>query len=273
MLANFFEIFTHLFMIKAFVAGGFIAVATSLLGVILVLKRYSMIGDGLSHVGFSAYSIALAFNLVPVFFSLPVVAFSALLLTWLSENSKIKGDAAIALISTSFLAIGVVFVSLTTGVNSNVLSYMFGSVLSIGNFDFVLSIIFSIFVILIFLLFYNKFFAVTFDEFFARAVGLKTRLYSFLVAMLVSAMIVVGIKIVGALLISSLILFPVLSSMRVFKTFKWVVINSSLVSLFCVFFGLVFSYSFSLPTGATIVLVNLVVFLIYCFLGFVKTIN
>lgn len=257
-------------MVRAFVAGVFIAVATSLLGVVLVLKRYSMIGDGLSHVSFSAYTIALVFNFVPVFFSLPVVVVSAVLLVWLSENSKIKGDAAIALISTSFLSIGVVVVSLTVGVNSNVLSYMFGSVLSISNFDLVLSVVFSVFVILMFLLFYNKLFAVTFDERFAKAVGLKTKPYGFLVAVLVSAMTVIGMKIVGALLISSLILFPALSSMRVFKTFRFVVLNSSLVSVGCFVFGLFFSYYFSMPAGATIVLVNLIVFLVYCFIGFLK---
>lgn len=257
-------------MIKALVAGGFIALATSLLGVVLVLKRYSMIGDGLSHVSFSAYTIALVFNFLPVFFSLPIVMVSACLLVWISESSRIKGDAAIALISTSFLSIGVIVVSVTVGVNSNVLSYMFGSVLSISNLDLVLSVVFSVCVVLLFLFFYNRLFAVIFDESFAKAVGLKTKPYGFLVAVLVSASIVIGMKIVGALLISSLILFPALSSMRVFRTFKCVVLNSSLISVVCFVLGLIFSYCFSTPAGATIVLVNLVFFLVYCIIGFFK---
>lgn len=259
-------------MIKALLVGVFVSVATSLLGVILVLKRYSMIGDGLSHVGFSTFTIALVCNWVPFFLSIPVVVLSSVFLLWLSENSKIKGDAAIALISTSFLSIGIVAVSLTTGINTSVLSYMFGSVLAINNFDLVISIICSSVVVLVFLFFYNKLFAVSFDENFAKVVGLKTKLYGVLIAVLIGVMIVIGMKIMGALLISSLIVFPALSAMRVFRSFRLVVAESVIISVFCFVCGLIFSYFFALPTGATVVLVNLLVFSIHCLTGRFKKI-
>ncbi len=263
---KFFEVFSYTFMAKAFLVGIFISAAMALLGISLVLKRYSMIGDGLAHVGFSAHTIALSLNWVPVFFSIPVVIIFAMFLMWIGENSKIKGDALIALISTSFLSIGIVVVSLTTGMNTSVLNYMFGSVLAINDNDLILSLICSTCVILFFLIYYNKIFIITFDENFAKAIGINLKFYSGLTAILVSVMIVVGMKIVGALLISSLIVFPAMTAMKIFKTFKLVAIGSVFFSVFCYCSGLFLAYNFSLPVGAAVVLVNLIVFLfIYIF--------
>lgn len=270
MLIEFFKIFGHAFIIKAFVVGFFIAIATALLGTVLVLKRYSMIGDGLSHVSFSAYTIALALNFVPLFFALPIVLFAAFFLLWLSENNKIRGDAAVAIISNSFLSIGIIVVSATSGMNTNIWSFMFGSVLAISNFDLFLSIFFSLFVIMLFIFFYNKLFAIIFDENFAKVLGIKMCFYNFLIAALISVIVVIGMKIVGALLMASLIVFPTLTSMRVFRTFKLVAVISALISVFCFFVGLILSYVFSWPTGATVVLVNLFLFFIFSFGGFLR---
>ena len=192
-----------------------------------MLKRYSMIGDGLAHVGFGALSIALALNVAPLTVSIPIVMLAAILLLRISENSKIKGDAAIALISSSAIAIGVIVTSLTSGLNVDIYSYMFGSILAMSNEDVILSIVLSVIVFILFVVFYNKIFAVTFDENFAAATGTRSGLYNMLIALLTACTIVVGMRIMGTMLISSLIIFPALSSMRIFHGFKLVVISAA----------------------------------------------
>ena len=260
--------FSQFFIVKAFIVGFFVAVSTALLGTILVLKHYSLIGDGLSHVSFSAYTIALSLNLIPVIFAFPIVILTSFFLLWISESGKIKSDAALAIISNSFLSIGVVVVSVTSGMNINIWSFMFGSVLAISDFDLFLSVIFSIFVVLVFVIFYNKFFIIIFDENFAKVLGIKLSFYNFLIAVLISIIVVVGTKIVGALLMSSLIVFPTLTSMRIFKKFKLVAVSSVFVSVFCFIFGLLISYIFSWPTGATVVLMNLFLFCVFSLISF-----
>ena len=194
------EMFTYPFMVRALCMGVLVAVCSALLGVTLVLKRYSMIGDGLSHVGFGALAIATAMNAAPLAVAIPVVIAAAFLLLRLTENSKIKGDAAVALISTGALAIGVMVVSMTTGMNTDVYNYLFGSILSMSHGDVVLTGTVSAVILVLFVFFYNRIFAVTFDETFARATGLNAKLYNTVIAVLTALIIVVGMRMMGSLL-------------------------------------------------------------------------
>jgi zinc transport system permease protein len=270
MISTLIEMFSYTFLVRAVIVGLLVSLCAALLGVSLVLKRYSMIGDGLSHVGFGTLAIATAMNAAPLSVSIPIVVLAAFFLLRLSENSKIKGDAAIALISTSSLAIGVVVISLTTGMNTDVCNYMFGSILAMSKDDVALSIVLAIVVLILFLLFYNKIFAVTFDENFARATGVKTNIYNMLIAFLTAITIVLGMRMMGALLISSLIIFPALTSMRVCKTFKSVTICSALVSVLCFFIGVVGSYLYATPTGASVVIINIVGFFLFWGMSIMK---
>lgn len=261
------QMFSYGFLNRALLVGMLVALCSALLGVSLVLKRYSMIGDGLSHVGFGALSIAMAMRLAPLAVAAPVVVLAAFLLLRISENSRIKGDAAIALIASSSLAIGVIVTSLTSGMNTDVYGYLFGSILAMGVGDVAASVVLSAAVLLLFILFYNKIFAITFDEAFAQATGVNARGYTLLIALLTAVTIVVGMRIMGAMLISSLIIFPALTSMRVCRSFKGVVISSALVSVVCFFCGMVASFAFSTPAGASIVAANLVAFLLFALVG------
>ena len=264
------EIFSFPFMVKALIVGGLVSLCAALLGVSLVLKRYSMIGDGLSHVGFGALSIAMAMNVAPLAVSVPVVVVSAFLLLRISQNSKIKGDAAIALISSSALAVGIIVTSLTKGLNADLHSYMFGSILAMDAGDVYMSVGLSAVVLVLFVVFYNRIFAVTFDENFARATGTKAGLYNLLIAFLTAVTIVVGMRIMGTLLISSLIIFPALTSMRVCKNFGTVIVFSGVISVVCFFFGIVATFALGVPAGAAIVAVNIVGFLLFSLIGKVK---
>lgn len=270
MLNTLIEMFSFVFLVRAVIVGLLVSLCASLLGISLVLKRYSMIGDGLSHVGFGTLAIATAMNAAPLTVSIPVVVIAAFLLLRISENSTLKGDAAIALISTSSLAIGVVVISITTGMNTDVCNYMFGSILAMSKQDVALSIILAAVVLVMFILFYTKLFAVTFDENFARATGVKTNLYNMLIAFLTAITIVLGMRMMGALLISSLIIFPALTSMRLCKTFKSVTVCSAIVSIVCFFIGVVGSYIYATPTGASVVIVNIVAFLLFWLVNILK---
>ncbi|GMO59237.1 MAG: hypothetical protein Ta2A_05060 [Treponemataceae bacterium] len=257
------EMFSYAFLVRAFLVGALVSVCASALGVSLVLKRYSMIGDGLSHVGFGTLAIATAFNAAPLSIALPVVLAAAFLLLRISESSKIKSDAAIAIISSASLAIGVVIISQTTGMNTDVCNYLFGSILAMTKTDVYLSIVLSLVVLVLFVLFYNKLFAITFDETFARATGVRTGIYNMMIAFLCAITIVLGMRLMGAMLISSLIIFPALTSMRIFKTFKSVTIVAAVVSALCFFSGITLSFVYATPTGASIVLMNIVAFLLF----------
>jgi zinc transport system permease protein len=263
MINTLIEMFSYAFLVRAFIVGALVSICAALLGVSLVLKRYSMIGDGLSHVGFGSLALATALNTAPLTVAIPVVIAAAFLLLRLSENSKIKGDAAIALISTGSLAIGVVIISQTTGMNTDVCNYLFGSILSMKKTDVYLSIALSIVVLILFIIFYNKLFVITFDETFAKASGIKTELYNMLIAFLTALTIVLGMRMMGALLISSLIIFPALSSMRIFKKFKSVTVCAAIVSILCFFIGVVISYLYATPTGASVVTINIIVFILF----------
>jgi len=260
--------FSFDFMIKAFVVGILVSTCAALLGVSLVLKRYAMIGTGLSNVGFGSLALATALNAAPLSVAIPIVVLAAFLLLRLSENSKIKGDSAVGLISTGSLAIGILIVSLReTGTSA--CNYLFGTLVAMGWTDVYLSVALSIVVLILFALFYNKLFAITFDETFAQTAGINAKMYNMLIALLTALTIVLGMRLMGAMLISSLIIFPALSSMRLFKTFKSVTICSAVVSILCFLAGLFISFVYvspigrTAPTGASVVIVNLAVFIVF----------
>ena len=270
MLENVIEMFSYPFMVRAFIVGALVALCSSLLGVSLVLKRYSMIGDGLSHVGFGALAVAAALNAAPLATAIPVVIVAAVLLLRIRGNSRIKGDAAIALISTSSLAVGVMVISMTTGMNTDVYNYMFGSILAMSAGDVRLSVALAVVVLALYIFFYHKIFAITFDETFAQATGVKADLYNTLIAVLTAVTIVLGMRMMGALLISSLIIFPALTSMRVCRTFKSVIINSAVISVVCLIVGITVSYVWATPAGASVVMANIAALLLYTLLGVAK---
>lgn len=261
------ELFSYGFIIRAFIAGSLIALCAALLGVILVLKRYSMIGDGLSHVGFGTMAIAMAFNFAPLAVSIPICVLAAFLLLRVSSSSNIKGDAAIALISSSSLAIGILVTSLTSGLNTDVTSFMFGSILAISKADLIVSVILAVIVIGLFVIFYNKIFLVTFDENFATASGIKANLYNGLIAVLTALTIVIGMRLMGAMMISSLIVFPALSAMRIFRSFFKVIICAVIISLVCFIVGIISSFVWSTPAGASIIVANLIAFVVCMVVG------
>lgn len=254
---------TEAFLSRALIVGVLISVCSALLGVSLVLKRFSMIGDGLSHVGFGAMAIAAAANVAPLWVALPVVVICAFLLLRMNERGKIKGDAAIALLSTGALAIGIMVTSMTTGMNVDIYNYMFGSILTMKQSDIVITSVLAAVVITLFIIFYDEIFAVTFDESFAKATGTRVSLYNMLIASLTAITIVIGMRMMGALLISSLIIFPSVSSMRLAKSYRGVILSSCVISVFCFISGLLFSVKFSSPTGASVVCVNLFIFIFF----------
>lgn len=266
-MTEFIHMFSYHFMQRALIVGVLVSLCAALLGVSLVLKRYSMIGDGLSHVGFGALAIASALGFAPLAFTVPVVVVAAVLLLRLSRSSRVHGDAAIAIISSSALAIGVITVSLTTGMNTEVSSYMFGSILSLSRSDAILSVVLSLAVLVLFVLFYPRIFAVTFDETFSRATGTRTELYNTLLAVLTAVTVVLGMRMMGALLISSLIIFPALSAMRVCRSFKAVVLCSAAISVVCFVVGITASYFLETPTGASIVVADLAAFGLFTLIG------
>ena len=209
------EMLSYDFIQRAFLGGVLVSLCAALLGVSLVLKRYSMIGDGLSHVSFGALSIAIACGIAPLKFAIPVVIVAAFLLLRLAENGKMRSDAAIAMVSASSLAIGVIVTSLTTGLSTDIYSYMFGSILAMSKDDVVVSGLLSVIVIIMFVACYHKIFAVTFDENFSKATGVKVGMYNTLISIFTAITIVVGIKMMGAMLISSLIVFPSLTQIPI----------------------------------------------------------
>lgn len=261
------EMLSYPFLVRAFLVGVLVSLCAALLGTSLVLKRYSMIGDGLSHVGFGALAIASALGVAPLAVAVPVVVVAAVLLLRVSQSGRVRGDAAIALISSGALAVGVLVISLTSGVNTNVSNYMFGSILTISGSDAVLSVILCAAVLVVFTLFYPRIFAVTFDETFARATGTKAEDYNMLLAILTAITVVLGMRMMGALLISSLIIFPALSAMRVFRSFRSVTVCSAVLSVVCFTLGMTLSYALETPSGASVVAVNIIAFALFALAG------
>ncbi len=258
------EMLSYTFLVRALLVGGLTSLCAALLGVPLVLKRYSMIGDGLSHVGFGALAIAAALNAAPLSVAIPVVVAAAFLLLRLSASGRVKGDAAIAMISTGSLAVGVIVISLSTGMNTETSNYLFGSILSMSEGDVRLSLGLTAAVLLLFIVFYHPIFAVTFDETFARATGKRAGAYNALLALLTALIVVVGMRMMGALLISGLVIFPALSAMRLCREFKHVIISAAVLSLVCFVIGTAASFALAIPTGASVVCVDILA-LLGCF--------
>lgn len=260
----------------AIITAVLIAVCSSLLGVTLVLKRFSFIGDGLSHVAFGVLAVAAVLNLSNnMLLVLPVTVLCAILLLRTGKNTKVRGDAAIAMLSVASLAIGYLLMNIfstSSNLTGDVCSSLFGStsILTLTSSDVWLCVILSVIVVVIFILFYNKIFAVTFDEDFAKATGLHADAYNLLVAIITAVIIVLAMNLVGSLLISALIVFPALSSMRLFKSFKAVTVCSAVISVICALVGIFVSIFFDTPVGSTIVAADAAVFGICTLIGIVK---
>ncbi|WP_443738271.1 MULTISPECIES: metal ABC transporter permease [Treponema] len=265
--------FSFSFVQYAFIVGVLISLCSSLLGVTLVLKRFSFIGDGLSHVAFGAMAIAAVLNLSNnMYLVLPFTVIAAILLLRTGKNTKIQGDAAIAVISVSSLALGYLLMNIfssSANLAGDVCSTLFGStsILTLTKAEVYLCVILSIAVITAFIVFYNKIFAVTFDENFAQAVGTHASLYNLVIAVIIAIIIVLAMNLVGSLLISALVIFPALSAMRVLRSFKSVIICSAAVSVVCSVSGLLISILAGTPVGSTIVAVNLFVFVVFSVAG------
>ncbi len=265
--------FSYPFVWYALIVGLLIALCSSLLGVTLVLKRFSYIGDGLSHVAFGAMAVAGITGLTNNnYVVIPITVISAILLLRTGQNAKINGDAAIAMISVGALAVGYLLMNLfpsSANISGDVCTTLFGStsILTLKREDVILCIVMSVIVISAFLLFYHKIFAVTFDESFMKAAGVKAGVYNLVIAVITALIIVLAMNLVGSLLISALIIFPALSAMRVFKSFRSVVICSAAVSVFCAGAGIFVSVMFGTPVGSTIVVTDIAVFFIFCIIS------
>ncbi len=265
--------FQYPFVRYALIVGVLIALCSSLLGVTLVLKRFSFIGDGLSHVAFGAMAVASILNFTNnMIFILPVTIVCAILLLRTGQNTKIKGDAAIAMISVGALAIGYLLMNIfATGPNlsGDVCSTLFGStsILTLTNGQVKLCIVLSAIVVALFVLFYHKIFCVTFDETFAKATGIKADVYNLLIAVITAVIIVLAMNLVGSLLISALVIFPALSAMRIFKTFFHVTVCSVILSVICAVIGILLSIVAGTPVGSTIVATDIAAFCISCIAG------
>ena len=256
------EMLSYPFLVRALLVGLAVSLSASLLGVSLVLRRFSMIGDGLSHVGFGALGVSALLSLQPMAVTIPVVVAAAFILLRISERSRSGGDSAIALISSSALAIGVIAVS-SAGVNTDLNAFLFGSILSVSRSDGIIAAAISAVTLFSYLVFYHQIYAVTFDPAFAKATGIKVDRYTALLSLLTALVIVIGMRILGSLLISSLIIFPALSAMCLCRSFKSVVVTSAAISVICFLLGLMSSYFLETPTGASIVVADLICYALF----------
>ena len=261
------------FVRYALIVGVLIALCSSLLGVTLVLRRCSFIGDGLSHVAFGAMAVATIFNLTnDTIFIMPVTVLAAILLLKTGQDTKLKGDAAIAMLSVGALAIGYLVLnvfSTSANITGDVCSTLFGStsILTLTKEEVVMCIVMSVIVVVFYVLFYNRIFSVTFDENFTKAMGKRADVYNLLIAMITAVIIVLAMNLVGSLLVSALIIFPALSAMRLMYSFKGVVLYAAVLSVLGAFFGMLISILFSTPVGSTIVLIYILMFFFNCILG------
>lgn len=268
--------FSYPFVQYALIAGVLISLCAALLGVSLVLKRYSMIGDGLSHVAFGAMAVGAVLGFAPMWITMPVTIAAAVVLLRITANAKIKGDAAIAMISVGALALGYLLLnvfSVSTNVSGDVCTTLFGStsILTLSKTDVLLCGALAIIVTLIFILFYHKIFAVTFDEGFASATGINAKTYNTIIAVVTAVVIVLAMNLVGSLLVSALIIFPALSAMRLFKSFFSVIISSAVISVICSVLGILIAILFGTPVGSTIVVADIAVFAASVLIGKLNT--
>ena len=256
------EAISFTFVQRALLVGTLIALCCAFLGSFLVLRKLSLIGDGLAHVSFATVALAMLLAASPLLVSIPLVTLASLLILTLSERTGMHGDAAIGLVSSFSIAAGVLVASLAQGFNVDLMSFLFGSILVISHADVLISVALAAVILGAVVLFYNQLFAVTYDEDFARVLGLNTRMINYMTAMLTAMTIALGIRVVGTMLISSLIVFPTVTALQVSKGFKSTIAVAAVVSVACVVLGVFASYVYNLPTGAVIVLFNAAAFLI-----------
>lgn len=263
MLMNVIEYFAglikHPFVMRALIIGPFISVCAAILGVVLVLKKLSLIGHALGDVGFAALSAAIALGVNPLAVSVPVSVAASILIMYLAEkNAKDRGDAVIGIVATFSLAVGIIITALGNGFNMDVMGFMFGSILALQKSDVWLCVIFSIFVIAVFCLLYNRIFLIACDENYAKTCGINVGFYKFLISFLAAVTVVIGMRMMGTMLISSLIIFPAMTANNFSASFKGIVIMASVCAAACFFVGIFFSLLFNLPSGASIVVVNVI---------------
>lgn len=276
-MQNFLDILLYPFVLRALIAGGMIALCSAMLGVILVLKRCALIGHGLSEIAFASLSAASAlsslsgfsglsgFSVPPLLIAAPIVILSSFVIFFSGINKKTGGDIAIAAISSFALASGVAITALSSGFNSNSYGYMFGSVLALNDGDVLLASGLSIFIILIFIIFFNRLFIITYNEEYARSLGLNTLFYEILISLITALAVLTGMRIMGALLISGIMIFPALTARRLVSGFKKIMVIAALISLLCYFAGLLISFIWNLPAGASVIIANAVAFCsVYC---------
>lgn len=256
------ELLNYQFMQRALICGLAISFCAAIVGVILVLKNYSMIGHGLGEVGFAALSLALVLNLPEMYIAIPIVIIASFIILLISQKKGASGDVTIALVSTGALAFGVIITSLSKGFNIDVYNYMFGSVLSMTSTDVIISVILSVILVVIYAFFYNRLFMITYDEKYAKVCGISVTFYQFLISLITAIVVVLGMKMMGTMLISSLIVLPAIIARKLTNSFKGMVILSVLIAVVCFIFGLLFSFFINIPTGACIVAVYIVALLI-----------
>ena len=254
-MTDILELLSYPFVIRAVIAGSLISICASVLGVILVLKHYSLIGHGLSEIGFASLSIASALNVPAMMISTPAVIAASFVIMFVSQKFKTAGDIAIAIASSAALALGIVISSLTGG-TSNTGAYLFGSVLAVSDGDLIFASVLSLIVISVFVIFYNRFFLITYNEDYARSLGINTTLYQLIISVLTALVVVCGMKITGTLLISGVIILPAVTARNLASRFKTLVIISGVVSFAAFIAGLIISFVFNIPAGAGVILSN-----------------
>lgn len=250
------------FIQRAYLAGSFIAVLCAMLGLLLVLRRLSLIGDGLSHVSFGAIALGLFFGIYPFYIAIPIVVLASFLILKLTEKAKIYGDAAIGIVSSVGIAGGVILASLSHGFNVDLFSYLFGNILAISNQEVYLSVGLSLLVLAIIIFLYNDLFSATFDEEYAKVSGVKTKRINTILTFLTAITVVLAIKVVGIMLVSALLILPAVTALQIAKGFKTAMITASVISIFSVFVGITISFYGDLPAGATVVMINFAFFVL-----------
>ena len=272
-ITSIFKLLSYAFVQRALIVGLLIAISSSFLGIFLVLRKYSMIGDGLAHVSFATVALALVLNQSPLIISIPIVSLASLLILKLSEENRIGGDAAIGLIASTSLAIGVFITSVSNGFSVDLSSYLFGSILIIAQSDVYLSLVLTVLIVSLVLVFYQDLFAMTYDLDYAKVSGRKTKRLNQLLSILTAITIVLGIRVVGTMLISSLIIFPPVSALRLSKGFKSTIIWAVIIAIISVMSGILISVTLDFPTGSSIVLINALLFGLISLITMVKGVN
>jgi len=271
MFNEFIELFSYSFVTRALIAGTLISLCAAVLGVVLVLKKYALIGHALADVGFASLSLALALKLSPIYVSFPLVILASFVIMFISQKKGVEGDIAIGVAATGSMAAGIIITSLTSGFNIDVSNYMFGSVLAMDVNDVYIGMILAVVILVVFVLMYNRLFIVTFDEKFAEACGINVTFYRFVISLLTAVTIVIGMRMMGTMLISSLVIFPAMSAQKIASSFKRVIISAGIISACCFVVGFFVSFLLNFPTGASVVVVNVVVLAILTLVKRIKT--